>query len=272
MDKVSRLVMVVLCAAALLALPFSASCSSVVTAANSLTGRGEPSTSSQAADAYYLGIDGNGFLALYKGVPGDGSDPVRTTDIVASDLHESVVAGLEEGIVFDSFNDAIERIGDYREAARATEKSREAEKEAAEQAGRAGQVGQAATQEAEEAAKREAEQVEAAAAEQAPAEAAPAEQPDPAERSAASDENARAGEFWGVWLETLSDMDEAYAAADKAKADGFAAEVFEVTNWDGTVYVVGAGEFATKSEAQAVLSRAYELGYTSAYLHTAARQ
>ena len=172
-----------------------------------------------------------------------------------------MVEGLKEGIVFDSFNEAIERIGDYREAARTTEKARESE--------------EAAQAEAEKAAQREAEA--AAAAEPVPAateaESAPAAEVAPAQsQPAASDENAPAGQFWGVWLGGFNNLDDAYSYAEQAKSQGFATEVFEVTNWDGATYVVGAGEYATKSEAQAVLDRALALGHSSAYLHTAARQ
>ena len=267
MNKVSRLVMVLMCAAALVALPVATSCSSVVSAVNTFTGSSS-SSSSSTADSYYLGIDDNGKLALYKGTPGDGSAPVRTTDIEVADLHESVVEGLKEGIVFDSFNEALERIGDYREAAKAAADSRDAKEDAEEKAA--------------EAAKKEAEQVEAAAEREAAAqEAAEQSAPEPVPEAqpasepvvaAPSDERAPAGEFWGVWLDSFTDLGAAYACADQAKSQGFASEVFEVTNWDGTTYVVGAGEFATKSEAQNVLSRAFELGYSSAYLHTAARQ
>ena len=262
MNKASRLVISVLCAAALAALPFATSCSAVMSAVNSLTG--PSSSSSQEADAYYLGIDENGFLALYKGTPGDGSDPVRTTDIAVADLHESVVEGLKEGIVFDSFNEAIERIGDYRAAAKSAADTREAEKSAEEKAA--------------DAAKNEAEKVEAAPAQPEAAEPAepaaqqPESQPAQPAATATSDENAPAGEFWGVWLGTFPTSEEAESCAEQAKSQGFEPEVFEVTNWDGTNYVVGVGEFATKSEAQNVLSHAIELGYSSAYLHTAVHQ
>lgn len=258
MNKASQSFAVVVCVVALLALPVLASCSSVVSAVNSLTHPASSSSSAQADEKYYLGIDQEGRVALFKGKPAEGATPVRTTDIMAGDLHESVVAGLKEGIAFDSFNEAIERIGDYREAARTTVKAREAEKAAADEA---------AAQ-----AKREAEAA-AAAVPPAPSAEAPAAPAAPVQaQPAPSDENAPAGQFWGVWLGGFQNLDDAYAYADEAKAQGFSTEVFEVTNWDGARYVVGAGEYATKSEAQAVLDRALALGHSAAYLHTAARQ
>lgn len=64
---------------------------------------------------YYLAVNNDGFVTVYKDNIGDGSDPERVTDVEAIDLDSNVAADLADGIEFESLDAANNRVKEYRD-------------------------------------------------------------------------------------------------------------------------------------------------------------
>ena len=84
--------------------------------------------------------------------------------------------------------------------------------------------------------------------------------------------SSRTSEFYGVWADSAQDHDYCVRALEKARQEGFDAELFVTDDWEDLSqktrgwYVVTLVCAADKDEADAVLERAREAGYDNAYV------
>ena len=89
-----------------------------------------------------------------------------------------------------------------------------------------------------------------------------------APEAAEQNETLEAG-FYGVWVCASEEYAEAEQYADALVQKGFAAGIYETTDWSNLntdpYYVASAGEFATENEANDALARVRDAGYADAY-------
>ena len=76
--------------------------------------------------------------------------------------------------------------------------------------------------------------------------------------------------FYGIWIGASKDEKAAYRLADKAKEAGIDAKVFVTTDWSNLnskkYYVITAGTYETKNDANNNLEAIKEKGYNDAYV------
>lgn len=76
--------------------------------------------------------------------------------------------------------------------------------------------------------------------------------------------------FYGIWCMASDDKSKADKAAEKLISQGFEAEVFFTDDWEGLgakgMYVVTAGIYPSRSDAEAALSDVRNTGYKDAYI------
>ena len=76
--------------------------------------------------------------------------------------------------------------------------------------------------------------------------------------------------FYGIWIGASKDEKAAYRLADKAKEAGIDAKVFVTTDWSNLnnkkYYVITAGTYETKNDANNNLEAIKEKGYNGAYV------
>ena len=76
--------------------------------------------------------------------------------------------------------------------------------------------------------------------------------------------------FYGVWVCASKDYDVAEQYADALVQKGFAAGIYETTDWSNlnteAYYVVSAGEFSTENAANNALELVQNAGYANAYI------
>ena len=235
---------------ACLCIPMLGACSSAPSSAS------QPSTTAApaAASKYFLAVNADGYVAVYAGKIGDGSDPERVTEIRADDLTDSIRSDLSVGMEFDSLDAAIDRA---KELQSWVEQLKVEKDKAAQQAMEADQAKREA-QEAQQAAE------EAAAAQQA-ADTAAAERQLPESAATVSSQG-----FWGVWIGAFGTYEEAERYMVAARGAGLPADVFLTTDWNNLnsdpYYVVSVGTSAAESIAAELCDMAKKRGYPDAYV------
>ena len=211
------------------------------------TSKTSAATTQQTSPKYYLAINTDGSVAVYKDKIGDGSNPERVTDIASAALPSDIVAQLKDGIEFDTLDEANGRVKEYRAwLSELSSTKGSADKESAAGNATATDTSRAAT----------------------PADATPANQE--AKPAEAPDTSSAQQPFWGVWIGASKDRTEAQSIADEASAKGLPSAVWYTTDWSNLNtepwFVISVGTSSTQQEAAEWRDRAQGSGYSDAYV------